>query len=135
MRDFYILSLKWTRSGEDCATWWGPDNSGYVLSLDNAGRYSEELVRSKPGYYDNRESTLAVPCEVADRHALRLVHTDVLHSMVSEVLGVSATIVAPWQEAVDDDGKPYECPQCEHRPTSKGPSRLIVHRPKLEAVP
>jgi hypothetical protein len=125
--EFYILSLKWTRSNEECATWWGPDNSGYVMSLDNAGRYGLERVAASRGYYDNRETTLAVPCDIADKHAIRVVHSDALHRVVSETLGVEASVHAPFIEDLDDDGKPYECAACETRPQHKGPSKIRVH--------
>lgn len=133
MSEHYILSLKWTRTNEECVTWWGPDNSGYVISLANAGRYSEERVRSAPDYYDNREHTLAVRCEVADRHALRIVHAELIDKVVSETLGVDACVLAPFQESTDDEGNPVECTECGHSPQHKGPSKLIV-RPAKETA-
>lgn len=134
MADYYILSLRWTRTGEECVTWWGPNNSGYVISLENAGRYSEDLVRSMPGYYDNRETTLAVPCEVAEKHALRIVHSDLIDKVASEAIGADAHVIAPFEECTDDHGNPIECPECGHSPQSKGRSRLIVRDAKEPAA-
>lgn len=126
MSEYYILSLSWSRSGEECLTWWGPNNSGYVIGLDNAGRYSEELVSGARAYYDNRETTLAIPCEIADRYASRVLHVDTADKMVSDALGVDASIRAPFEEQLDDDGKPWECKECEQRPMHKGRSKLIT---------
>jgi|SRR6185436_2725340 len=126
MSDYYILSLRWTRTNEECVTWWGHDNSGYVISLANAGRYSDERVRSMPGYYDNRENTVAVPCEVAEKHALRVVHADLLDKVVSEAIGARVHVRAPFEECTDDDGRPIECSECGHSPQHKGPSRLVM---------
>lgn len=123
--EFYILSLKWTRTNEECVTWWGPDNRGYVLSLDQAGRYSAERVAAAPGYYDNKESTLAVPCEIADKHAIRVVHSDALDRVVSETLGVEASVHAPW---MDDDSE--ECSECGRGAQHKGPSKIRIHKEK-----
>lgn len=134
MTDYYILSLKWTRTHEECVTWWGPDNSGYVISLANAGRYSEERVRSMPGYYDNRESTLAVPCEVAEKHAHRIVHAELIDKVVSEALGADVHVRAPFQECTDDDGNPVECGECGYSPQHKGSSKLIVRSAKETAA-
>lgn len=127
MTDFYyILSLKWTRSGEENLTWWGRNNSGYAMSLDDAGRYSTKDVASHRSYYDNREDTLAIPCEVVDRWASRVVHVDAANEMVSDALGVEAGLVAPWEVQLDEDGKPWECGECEQRPQHKGRSKLIL---------
>lgn len=62
---FYILSLKYSKIDEPLV-WWRPDNRGYTNDLSRAGKYTEEDVRKKSGYYDNKESTLAVPVELAD---------------------------------------------------------------------
>lgn len=131
MSEYYILSLKWTRTQDECVTWWGPNNSGYVISLANAGRYSEETVRRMPGYYDNREGTLAVPCEVAEKHALRIVHAELLDQLVSEVMGTGVHVSAPWAENTDDNGNPVECSECGHSPQHKGPSKLAVRQPEI----
>lgn len=126
MSDYYILSLRWTRSGEEMLTWWGPKNSGYVLSLDNAGKYSADTVAAARSYYDNRETTIAIPCEVADKHSSRVLHHDASHVMLTEALGIDAAITAPFEDQLDDEGKPYECRECEQRPQHKGQSKLII---------
>ena len=70
MPDFYILSLSHT-TPDSAAKWWGPNNCGYTENLEQAGRYSAEQVRAKADYYDNGESTRAVPCMEADIMASR----------------------------------------------------------------
>jgi hypothetical protein len=58
-REFFILD---TRHRGDQLLWWRPDNSGYTIYLEAAGRYTEEQVRSNLSYYENGE-TRAIPCE------------------------------------------------------------------------
>lgn len=57
---YLILSLKWS-DGLDKLNWWGPDNSGYAYDIDKAGRYTAKQVAEKPHYYDNDDTTRAVP--------------------------------------------------------------------------
>jgi hypothetical protein len=59
---YLILSLKWS-DGLDKLNWWGPDNSGYAYCIDKAGRYTAEQIAAKPSYYDNNETTRAVPLD------------------------------------------------------------------------
>jgi hypothetical protein len=131
---YYILSLRWTRSGEEHVTWWGPNNSGYVSSLENAGRYSEDCVHGNRAYYDNRESTVAVPCEVADRHARRIVLVDLIDKVVSEALVTDVHVVAPFEHGTDDAGNPVECGECGHTSANKGRSRLVVSPERSPSV-
>lgn len=118
--DYYVLSLRWTRTGEECITWWGPNNSGYVLDLDKAGRYTEDQISSNRGYYDNRETTLAVPCEIADRLARRIVHVDSLSALASEVLGNKVLIFETTEANTD------ECDECGRCVEYPGPIKLVV---------
>ncbi|UED77485.1 hypothetical protein [Brevibacillus sp. DP1.3A] len=64
MKEFYLLSLKWSRA-KDRYVWWGQDNGGYVEDLNQAGLYTEETINSMPRYYKN---TRVVPVlkEVAE---------------------------------------------------------------------
>ena len=63
---YYILSLKWTRTFDPFFTWWGPNNCGYQFSLESSGKYTEEQVRERKSYLDDREDTIAIPVEVAE---------------------------------------------------------------------
>lgn len=73
MTEFFILSLKWTRTknrklgirqDDPYVTFWGRDNAGYRWAVCEFGRYTEEQVRAESDYYDNGTDTLAVPCDV-----------------------------------------------------------------------
>lgn len=57
---YLILSLKWS-DGLDKLNWWGPDNNGYSYDIDKAGRYDAMEITRNPSYYDNNETTRAVP--------------------------------------------------------------------------
>lgn len=123
--EYFILSLKWTRR-DDCITWWGPNCSGYTWLLDEAGRYSEERVAGNRAYFDNRESTVAIPCEIAERYATNVVLQGASHKMLSDLFG-NASIVGSTVDDTDYEGR-EECPGCERGYGRPGPSRLIVHK-------
>lgn len=72
MHEFFILDVEETRRADQCL-WWRPENSGYTIRLDLAGRYSEAQVRSQPSYYNNGHATIAVPCDVVLEHAVHVV--------------------------------------------------------------
>jgi hypothetical protein len=69
-KEYYIYSF---HSTPDLMLWWRANNAGYTTRLDDAGRYTEEQVRAEPDYYDNRTETVAVPCDVVDDAAVRVV--------------------------------------------------------------
>ncbi len=81
-KQFYILSLKNTR-GEH-VTWWGPHSSGYTCDIDHAGIYGEDEIKEKPSYFDNGESTKAVPIELVQQCSRRVVSTDHLSLLCGE---------------------------------------------------
>jgi hypothetical protein len=66
--EFYILSLKWSKG--DVLTWWCPDNKGYTIVLDRAGRYTREQVEAEMAYYNDDERTLAIPCGVVEAESV-----------------------------------------------------------------
>jgi hypothetical protein len=80
--EFYILSLKWTRG--DLVTWWAPNNSGYTTVLERAGRYSKADVDAEAGYYNDGVNTMAIPCEVVEKHAQRVVMADSLTKLIGK---------------------------------------------------
>ena len=80
--EFFILSLRWTR--EDLITWWCPNNSGYTCVLEQAGRYTREQVEQLPGYYNNGETTLALPCAEVEAEAVRVVYGLRLEKLTSK---------------------------------------------------
>lgn len=69
--EFFVLSLRWTRG--ESLTWWCPNNSGYTIVLEQAGRYSRSAVDGNPAYYNNGTTTLAIPCADVERVAVRVV--------------------------------------------------------------
>lgn len=125
MSEYFIMSLKWTRTNEDSVTWWRANASGYTWLLTSAGRYTERQVRGNPAYYDNRENTIAVPCEVAERAASTVVLRDSSRAMLTEVLGRSAGIIGTTLYDEDHEGR-NECPGCEHGYGHPGAARLII---------
>jgi len=71
MKEYYVISVKHTWRGDRYITVWGPDDRGYRLRLNKAGRYSEDRVRAHLGYYNSGHSDIAVPVEVCERlHAI-----------------------------------------------------------------
>ncbi|MBX6393487.1 MAG: hypothetical protein IRY96_08425 [Burkholderiales bacterium] len=75
--EFYILSLKWSPI-DNRLVWWRPNSCGYTTELESAGRYTAEEIEARRSYYDNGDSTLAVPCKIAEALAVRIVPTDAL---------------------------------------------------------
>lgn len=59
---YYIVSIKHTRGEKVC--FWRPNNAGYTEIINDAGKYTEEQVKSSQNYYNNFDSSIAVPCEV-----------------------------------------------------------------------
>jgi hypothetical protein len=72
---YLIMSLPRSQRS-DTAVWWGPNNSGYTIFLEKAGRYTQEEVNNSPYYYDNGDMTRAVPEHVAMGLAKRVVTAD-----------------------------------------------------------
>lgn len=69
--NYYILSLN--HLNPECWLFWRPDNSGYTMILEEAGKYSSEKVNANRLYYDNKKDTVAVPCHVVDEFAVKVV--------------------------------------------------------------
>lgn len=65
MKEYYILSLKWS-NGKGIYVWWGPGNSGYTNDLNQAGIYTEDQIKSRPLYYKNT-NTVPVGREIVDK--------------------------------------------------------------------
>lgn len=69
--EFLILSLKWTTG--DVMVWYRPECKGYTSQIELAGRFSAEEISSSPAYYDNRDSTMAVPLSAAIENSTAVV--------------------------------------------------------------
>lgn len=72
---FYIVSLKHS-GNRDWLLFWRPNDQGYTSFLEAAGRYSLEDVEKNARYYNNGDSTIAVPCEVVEALAHKAVYAD-----------------------------------------------------------
>jgi len=70
-RDWLIQDCR--SSCGNCAFWWGPNRSGYVCSIDEAGRYTEEEAKAQEA---SRPTDRAVPLALAEKYALRHVRVD-----------------------------------------------------------
>lgn len=66
MKNYYILSLKWTRPNEAAFVFWRENNNGYCWYREWAGLYSEETVKSHLDYYDDHESDIAIEASIID---------------------------------------------------------------------
>jgi hypothetical protein len=105
---YLILSLKWS-DGLDKLNWWGPDNSGYCYDIDKAGRYDAIEITKKPNYYDNDETTRAVPVD----------------DVYSGKLGTIQRIVA---SSFRYPTCSYECHVCEKETTYRLDPRFSIPR-------
>lgn len=72
MTEFYVVSLKHTKRSEPYITLWRENDRGYTLYPECAGKYSEEQIRDRLGYYDDGDRTMAVPCYLLDAIAVVL---------------------------------------------------------------
>lgn len=117
MSQYYILSLKWTRGNQ--LTWWGPDNNGYVTNLAQAGKYSYETVVERRSYYDNHDTSIAIPCERADAAAIQVVPDHALSALLRPYTA---------KPLLDDAVAP--CPDCGQAPTPKQIGIKIDWMPK-----
>lgn len=75
---YYILSLKWTQKHLPAFNFWQAKDSGYALILKtdkpdllfHAGLYTEAEVMENRPYYDNRDTSVAIPQAVVESHAV-----------------------------------------------------------------
>lgn len=115
--EFYILSMKWTRGG-DSLTWWAPNNNGYTIVLEHAGRYTEEQVAGNPDYYNNGYNTLAVPCDAVEAVAIRVVpHSS---SLLEKLTGKR------FKPLLDGDDDCEPCDSCGLTPTPTNIGMQVV---------
>jgi hypothetical protein len=74
-QSYYLHSPK-HQNLRDSALWWGPDRSGYSLTLEGAGVYGEEEAKRLQA--ESHGDILAVPCEVVAPLARRVVDISAL---------------------------------------------------------
>jgi hypothetical protein len=76
-KQYYLLSWKWTRG--DFCLWWKADSQGYTLTLDQAGKYSEDAAFSI--MRSSHNDALAVAVEEADALAHRTVAREHIYGL------------------------------------------------------
>lgn len=99
-QNFYILSIKWTNG--DLCCWWGPKNCGYTTTLEDAGKYSAEEIADHPRYYNDGESTRAIPCGVVEARAKRTVRAD-LGALIAAAESAGSPVPTPPVRTADSD--------------------------------
>lgn len=77
---FYVLSIRWSEERE-CATWWGPDGSGYSMFLENAGVYTQAEVEKHS--LNDGVRTMAIPVKTARDLARSAVHNNEWDSLLA----------------------------------------------------
>lgn len=101
---YLILSLKWSDT-DSKLVWWGSDNCGYTADIDKAGHYTAEQVAEKAHYYDNDDTTRAVPVE------------DVFGGKIGPIRRIiDATFRYPTRD--------YDCHHCDAEVTRRRDPRL-----------
>jgi hypothetical protein len=65
----YVLSLAHSHATDRLLTWWGPNDSGYSVALEGAGKYTSTDI-SKSSYYNDGDRSIAIPCEIVDGLAI-----------------------------------------------------------------
>lgn len=76
--EYFVISLKWT-VGSDYLVFWRPNNAGYTVDIQQAGRYSQDAIINQASYYDDHKNTLAVPCEEIELLTWRVVDSGKLN--------------------------------------------------------
>lgn len=70
-KKYYIISLKHTNKTDSYLTLWRADNSGYCISRELAGIYTE----IQDGYH-NSEGQLVIECEQLDKLMILVTNED-----------------------------------------------------------
>jgi hypothetical protein len=87
MKEYYILTKAhealWPRG---VCLFWAANYSGYSTTLEYAGHYSEEEAKkiSKPRDSGLGQEDFAIPCEIVDSLAVRVVDIDKFDDLVKE---------------------------------------------------
>ena len=73
---YIVISLKHTRRRDKAVTLWRPDDRGYCWRLEWAGRYPEQQVLGRLGYYNSGCSNIAVPAELVEHLSCEVEYGD-----------------------------------------------------------
>lgn len=82
MRRYFILSLKWSNARAGMM-FFRPDDRGYTTNLAEAAIYTEAEIADRLDYYDNGETTRAVPVDAVAALERRVVRFDDLGELES----------------------------------------------------
>jgi len=116
---YYIISVHHTHRSDPYITLWRPDDRGYSLATERAGRYAEEHVLGRLGYYNSGCSNVAVRCDVLDK-----VSVPVKAGMIDGDAGqVVLNTAKNWKLIVASLIRP---PREAPKPQYKGAPRLAV---------
>lgn len=96
--EYLILDTRSTVG--NCALWWGPDRSGYVCSIDEAGRYTKAEAERQAA---SRSTDVAVPLARAEQLAIRHVRRD---SLDREQALRGGAMALEWHPGTDKAGDP-----------------------------
>jgi hypothetical protein len=77
--EYYIFTT--AHGGCDEALFWRPEEAGYTRFLAAAGRYSKE---ESDAICKMRGQDFAIPCEIAEERAMRMVPWDSVQEFVKE---------------------------------------------------
>jgi hypothetical protein len=78
-QEYYIFTTSHGNSDE--ALFWRPEHSGYTRFIVAAGRYSKTEVNK---ICKMRGQDFAIPCEIAEERAMRMVPWDSVQEFVKE---------------------------------------------------
>lgn len=62
MQKYYILCLKRSHP-EGLLWWWKPRSHGHTQDLTEAGVYTQEQLNARPHYFNDGQTTKAIPVE------------------------------------------------------------------------
>ncbi len=118
MKNYYIFSLKWSQKHLPVFNWWQADASGYAMivkttepeRLYHAGVYTEETVQGHTTYYDNRDTTIAIPVEVVE-------------PFLVTAQGIDRWKILDGQQVVMLDNEDFRKVILEYVPDWKGPRK------------
>ena len=68
---FYVESLK--KSDTLCKVWRGLEGRGYVYSLENAGKFTQDEIDEHSNCYNNGITERAILCEKVEKEAVKIV--------------------------------------------------------------
>ena len=109
--DYLVLALD---RCDDVLCWWRPNDCGYTIFIEDAGRYTEEQITKKASYYDNGEA-LAVPLREVCQNTRMVAYKDSWGaSLMNKAEEKKKEELEKIKEAVEFRDRFWrgECPEC-----------------------